>query len=165
MNIDRIVPASKQHGILRGPDWLQASARVAGVGVYRSSIWPNKIVVARSGYLGCAVASAQVDAERLLLIGGWSTRLSLLAEDDCLDVAIDGDTMDLCSVSDRRRSTLILGLSSEQLSSELVSISTDFAVTSARFRLDCQPSLIPCLVGAVHLFCAMTAEHRSRRAG
>lgn len=151
----RILPASS--------DWFRAAVRIVGNGVYRSTIWPHKIIVAEAGRAGSHLIEGQVNTSQILLVGGWFTQFGFAYENCRLDVVVDDCIIGLRIDPKGSWSRLILNSDGSTFSSEILSIETDYAVTKGYFSFSCEETMAPSVIGSMHLAFAIISRYRFRR--
>jgi hypothetical protein len=142
-------------------DWRRCAVHVDAVGVFRSTIWSNKLIVSQVGKAGKEITS-RIDADRVLLAGGWKDQLLFDSANGTLVVTVDDRTIKIGIEKEGDIASFEISSSFDIFSSDCFTLAVDYHVRKVRFSFVCDSDFIPSMLGAIHVICAVIYSHRQR---
>ena len=139
-------------------DWLRCATHIDNIGVFRSTIWPNKLIVSRVFGSHDEIIS-KLDAERLLLAGGWTDQFKFETSKGVLAVIVDDKLIRIGINNADDIASFEIDSSFVRFKSDSFAFSLDHRRRSVRFSFVCDPVFIPCFIGSIHVICAIIYKH------
>jgi hypothetical protein len=140
-------------------DWSVASIRLAGVGVFRSWMHPDRFILSPSGSQVHPVAVCQTATKPLVGLSGFQLHGAIRSGSATLNCVFRGERF---SVQEDEGPSFQGSVLAHEKKLELgaLVLESNYSVTTAKLSLVAEPRFFPCYAILAHIACAMLNTSR-----